>query len=97
MVLGTRNVLEDFEREGFIERVTRSGHVRFDFHGRHWKLRNELTAEDVVWACRLLSKLSHRQLDDAFRAAGYPEDHRRRYVAKIEEKIQQGLALEGKQ
>jgi hypothetical protein len=48
----------------------------------------------VVWACRLLAGLSHQQLDDVFRAAGYTESVRGRYIRKIEERIRQGLALE---
>ncbi len=93
MALGSRNNLKDFESEGFIEGVE-DGRVKFDFRGRHTRLRNDLTPEDVVWACRLLSNLGHRQLDTIFRTAGYSSGDRRRFVEKIEEKIQQGLALE---
>lgn len=92
MALGTRNDLEDFEGEGFIEGVE-DGKVRFDFKGRHKGLRNDLTPEDVRWACKLLAGLSHRQLDDAFRAAGYDDEQRRRFLRKIEEKIRQGLEV----
>ena len=61
---------------------------------RHPRLRGQVTTEDVVWACRLLDGLSDRQLEDAFRAAGYPESVRSRFIRKIEEKIKEGLALE---
>jgi len=91
--LGSRNDLADFEQEGFIKGVE-DGRVQFDFHGRHRALRNDITPEEVVWACRLLSNLGHHRLDAIFRAAGYSSGERRRFVAKIEEKIQQGLALE---
>jgi hypothetical protein len=93
IALGSRNNLEDFEAEGFIEGVE-DGRVKFDFHGRHSRLRNDLTPEDVVWACRLLSNLSHRQLDTIFKTAGYSPHERRRFIAKIEEKVEQGLSLE---
>ncbi|HEX5041943.1 MAG TPA: hypothetical protein VFV75_03505 [Candidatus Polarisedimenticolaceae bacterium] len=93
IALGSRNNLQDFERAGFIEGVE-EGRVKFDFRGRHFRLRNDLTPEDVVWACRLLSNLGHRQLDTIFKAAGYSASERRRFIAKIEEKIRQGLALE---
>jgi len=93
IALGSRNDLKDFESEGFIEGVE-DGRVKFDFRGRHRALRDDLTPQDVVWACRLLSNLGHRQLDTIFRTAGYSSDQRRRFVKKIEEKIRQGLALE---
>lgn len=91
--LGTRNVLEDFESQDFI-RDLEDGRVRFDYHSRHKRLLQEVSAADVVWTCRLLSRLTDRQLQDAFRAAGYPRDARERFIRKIKQKIQQGLALE---
>lgn len=92
--IGTRNRIEDFESQGFVRGV-RDGRVAFDWHGRHGGLLRKIGPSDVVWACRLLSRLSDRQLSDAFRAAGYPDDVGSRYVRKIKDKIAQGLALEG--
>ena len=40
-----------------------------------------------------MARLSDAQWHDAFRAAGYPEDQRRRYIAKIKSKIAEGLTL----
>ena len=57
------------------------------------RLVDMLTIPDVVWTCRLFARLSDRQLDDAFRAAGYSDDERARYVAKVKSKIAEGLAL----
>jgi hypothetical protein len=93
IALGSRNNLKDFESAGFIEGVE-NGRVKFDFRGRHVRLRNDLTPDDVVWACRLLSNLGRRQLDTIFKAAGYSAGERRRFIAKIEDKIRQGLELE---
>ncbi len=53
-----------------------------------------LEPADVVWACRLISRLSDRQLADAFRAAHYAPEVSARYIAKIRAKLQQGLAVE---
>jgi protein tyrosine/serine phosphatase len=89
--LGSRNVVEDFESQDFIRRLE-SGRVKFA-HYRHGDLLRTITPEDVVWTCRLMARLTDRQLQDAFRAAGYPRDVRDRYVRKIRQKIQQGLAL----
>lgn len=90
--LGSRNDIRDFESQGFVEGVE-SGRVKFDYASRHRDLLREITPADVVWTCRLMSRLTDRQLDDAFRAAGYPPDVRVRFVRKIREKIGQGLAL----
>ena len=42
---------------------------------------------------RLMAELSDRQLDDAFRAAGFSREARERYIRKLREKIREGLAL----
>jgi hypothetical protein len=91
--VGTRDNIDHFESQDLIEKM-KDGRVKFDFHARHRFLVNDIPRQDVVWACRLLSRLSDRQWDDAFRSAGYPEDLRRRYIRKIKEKIAQGVALE---
>lgn len=90
--LGSRNDIDDFESQGFVAGVE-GGRVRFEHQSRHEGLLKEITPADVVWTCRLLARLSDRQLDDAFRAAGYPREVRERFAAKIRSKIRQGLAL----
>jgi hypothetical protein len=42
-----------------------------------------------------MARVSDAQYDDAFRAGGYSDDVRRRYVAKLKSKIAEGLALQG--
>lgn len=90
---GSRNDLDGYEQTRFITGVS-GEHVHFDFLWRHARLRSQVTRADVVWVCRLLAGLSHRQLDDVFRAAGYAESVRGRFIRKIEENVRQGLALE---
>jgi hypothetical protein len=92
---GTRNDLAGFEAQGFVTGQRDDGTVRFDYHGRHRELLRGLRVEDVVWTCRLLSRLTGQQWDDAFRAAGYDEATRRRYIAKVTGKVADGLALAG--
>jgi hypothetical protein len=94
MKQGSRNDLEGFEEQGFIKDVDGT-RVKFHYRGVHGALLDQLTPADVVWACRLLSRLSDQQWDDAFRAAGYDESVRRRYVTKLKSKVQEGLALTG--
>ena len=54
-----------------------------------------LTVDDVLWTCRLMARISDRQWRDAFRAAGYEDAERRRYIRKLKSKIGEGLALKG--
>jgi uncharacterized protein len=91
--VGTRNNIEEFVSENLIREVD-DGSVRFAYKSRHRGLVNDIPADDVLWICRLMNRLTPAQLDDAFRAAGYPAGIRGRYVRKIREKIQEGLALE---
>jgi len=90
--VGSRNNLRDFENQGFVTGA-RNGRVKFDYNAGHKGLLSGITPADVVWTCRLMARLTDSQLHDAFRAAGYPQDVADRYVRKIEQKIQEGLAL----
>jgi len=90
--VGSRNKIVDFESQDYVLGVE-DGRVLFDYHGRHGATVRMVTPEDVVWACRLFSRLSDKQLRDAFRAAEYPDDVAARYITKIRDKIRQGLAL----
>jgi hypothetical protein len=89
---GSRNDLEDFEEQGFIERVD-GDRVEFFYRGIHGRLVDRLTRTDVIWAAERMAGISDAQWDDAFRAAGYPEDQRRRYIQKIKSKIAEGVQL----
>jgi hypothetical protein len=89
---GSRNNIEDFEERGFIKRVE-GDRVEFFYRGIYDSLVDTVTKDDVVWACRLLARLSDEQWNDAFRAAGYPPEPAGRYIAKIKSKIDEGLKL----
>lgn len=91
--VGGRSDIDGFESQGFVKRSA-DDRLEFDYHGPHRELVKELAPQDVLWTCRLLSRVKDAQLDDAFRAAGYDDAHRRRYVAKIRQKIAEGLALD---
>ena len=92
--IGTRNRIEDFEGQEFVRGVEK-GRVKFDYHGRHRGLLDDITPADVSWVCGLLARLTDNQLSDAFRAAAYEPDVAGRYIKKIKEKLAQGVALHG--
>ena len=91
---GSRNDVDGFEEQGFIERVD-GQKVRFDYNGIHRKLVDTITLDDVVWTARLMSRISDAQWRDAFRAGGFTPSQQQRYIAKLKSKIRDGLALAG--
>ena len=89
---GTKNNLEDFERQGFVRRIE-GERVTFDYSGLDGGLVNSVTVEDLRWTCALLSRLSEAQWADAFRAGGYNSADTSRYVRKIQGKIAEAQRL----
>jgi hypothetical protein len=87
-----RGNIDSFEREPFVLGVDR-GTVRFGFRGRHRELLAGVGVDDVHWICERLQRLNERQWRDAFRAGNYADDVTTRYIARIRQKIQEGLAL----
>jgi hypothetical protein len=87
-----RNWLEGFEEQSFITGVSESG-VEFDYDGRHQELLAMISPGDVQWAARQMARLTDAQWRDAFRAGNYATPQAERYIARIKEKIADGLAL----
>jgi hypothetical protein len=88
-----KNHPESFEQMPFILGVN-GGFVEFAYKGWYKNLVSaRIKPEDVAWAANLLGQLSDKQMQDAFRAAGYDPNVARRFIAKLEQKIQQGRSL----
>jgi hypothetical protein len=87
-----RNNVDSFEKQAFITAV-KDGRVQFEFHGRHQELLRNVTPTDVRWICLRLERLNEHDWHEAFRAAGYDGPTTERYLAKIHDKVQQGLGL----
>jgi hypothetical protein len=81
-----------FDDTRFITGVE-GGYVRFDYRGRHKALFERISPADVRWACQRLAALTDDQLQDAFRAAGYPKATADRFIRRLEQKIADGLQL----
>jgi hypothetical protein len=90
-----RGDIEVFEQTPFIKGVV-NGHVRFDWRGRHRILVSRLTPDDVHWICSRLAKLTDDQWGDAFRAAGYAPPLAARFIRRLKQKTQEGLAVQAK-
>jgi hypothetical protein len=87
-----RNWLDAFESHAFITSVG-DGTVGFDYQGRHQELLSMITPGDVQWAAQQLARLTDAQWDDAFRAGNYADPVAARFIARIKEKIADGLVL----
>ncbi len=75
-VKGSRNEPEDYASDKFIEGVE-GNQVRLHYSGKNSGLMRGVTVEDAKWLGAILSRLSDRQIEDAFRAANYgPEEVR---------------------
>jgi hypothetical protein len=66
----SRNNPKDYSEAKFVERVE-NGFVKFNFAGVNSQLLDRITVADARWIGSWLSRLSDRQLTDAFRAANY--------------------------
>jgi hypothetical protein len=88
-----KNHADSFEQMPFILGVN-NGFVEFAYNGWYKNLvRERIKPEEVAWATNLLGQLSDKQMQDAFRAAGYDPDVAGRFISKLREKIQQGRSL----
>jgi hypothetical protein len=91
---GSRNDVNGFVEQGFIKEVD-GQRVKFHYNGIHRKLVDTIAVKDVVWASRLMSRVTDEQWRDAFRAGGFAPGEQQRYVEKLKSKIRDGLALAG--
>ena len=69
-IKGTRNEPEDYAKDEFIDGVE-GNIVRLDYDGKNSDMMRDITIADAKWIGGLLSRLSDRQLKDAFEAANY--------------------------
>jgi hypothetical protein len=88
-----KNHPDSFERHPFILGVN-GRWVDFAYDGWYRNLvRDRVTPADVAWASNLLGRLSERQWDEAFRAAGYEPDVADRFIRTLGAKIRQGRSV----
>jgi hypothetical protein len=89
-----RNDIDQFEKEPFI--VKQEGQrLQFGYSGRWKELFKGLTPADIRWTCERLNRLSPHQWEEAFRAGGYPPELAARFIRRFQQKVEQGLALQG--
>lgn len=89
-----RNKPETYVRTKFVEGV-KGGRVRFAYNGKNSGLFDNITVEQARWIGGVLSRLSDRQLSDAFRAANYTPDEIQMLAGAVRSKINQLVNVRG--
>lgn len=90
----SRNEPEKYVKTKFVEGADKD-RVRFAFHGKQDELMNQVTLEDAKWIGGLLSQLSDKQLEDAFRAADFTPEETQILVAEVKDRINELVNLPG--
>ncbi|HEX8290642.1 MAG TPA: hypothetical protein VF570_02725 [Pyrinomonadaceae bacterium] len=81
-----RNDPEDYAKDAFLEDV-KGGQVYLFYKGKRQDLFDDIRVDEARWIAGLLSKLSERQIGDAFRAANYTPGEVRVLTAAVRERI----------
>jgi hypothetical protein len=90
----TKNDVEAFDRQQFVEGLDERGFVKFEDVGRrHRHLFKDIRGEDVRWVCERLDRLTEEQWGDLFRGAGYDATTSNRFMAALRRRIREGLEL----
>jgi len=88
----SRNDPGGYAKANFIDTV-KNDRVDFHFHSKLNNLFDDITVEDAKWMGHWLSKLSDRQIEDAFRAANYSSQDVQLLAGAFRERIKELVEL----
>jgi hypothetical protein len=91
-IKGSRNEPEDYVDDKFIDGV-RGDIVRLDYEGKNSDIMKDITIADARWIGNWLSRLSDRQLEDAFRAANYSSEEVSMLARAVRKRINELMSL----
>src|SRR5215204_4499261 len=91
-IKGSRNEPEDYVKDEFIAEV-QGNTVRFDYGGKNSEIFRDITVADAKWIGNWLSRLSDRQIEDAFRAANYNSSQVRMLSDAVRKRIKELVNL----
>lgn len=83
-----RNDPEDYAKDAFLEDV-KGGQVYLFYKGKRQDLFDDIRVDEARWIAGLLSKLTDRQISDAFRAANYTPEDVRTLAAAVRGRIEE--------
>ena len=88
----SRNNPKDYSKAGFIDKV-KGNRVAFRYGGKNRGLFKNISLDDAKWLGSLLSRLSDRQIEDAFRAANYSPSEVRIMTEAVRRRINELVNL----
>lgn len=91
-IKGSRNEPDDYVEDEFIDEIE-GNMVRLDYSGKNSKIMRDITIADAKWIGGWLSRLSARQIQDAFRAANYNVEEVRLLSGAVRKRIQELINL----
>ncbi len=92
-IKGSRNEPKDYVGDKFIDQVE-GDKVRLDYDGKNSEMMRNITIADAKWIGGWLSRLSDRQIEDAFRAANYSADEVRMLASAVRKRINELTSLQ---
>ena len=90
----SRNKPEDYWEDPFLEDV-KNGQVFLFYKGKRQDLFDDIRIDEARWIAGLLSKLSDRQIGDAFRAANYTPAEIRTLTEAVRARISELASIRG--
>jgi hypothetical protein len=88
----SRNKPEDYEKATFVKDVD-DNYVDFHYGGKKREIFDDISVADAKWTGQLLSRLSRRQIADAFRAANYDRQDQAILTSAVLDRIDQLVRL----
>ncbi len=92
-IKGSRNDPDDYVTDDFIDEV-HANTVRLDYSGKNSSIMRNITIADARWIGGWLSRLSDRQIEDAFRAANYNAEEVLMLASAVRKRIQELASLQ---
>lgn len=88
----SRNNPKDYARARFVDKV-KGNRVAFRYGGKNRGLFKNIAIEDAKWIGELLSRLTDRQIADAFRAANYSPAEVRMFTEAVRRRVNELVNL----
>jgi len=92
-IKGSRNEPNDYVKDEFVNGVA-GNTVQLDYSGKNESLMRNITISEARWIGGWLSRLSDRQLQDAFRAANYNAEEVRLLAGAVRKRINELTKLQ---
>ena len=90
----SRNEPQKYVKTDFVQ-GEKGGRLRFAYSGKQSGLFDQVSIADAKWIGGLLSQLSDKQIEDAFRAANFKPEEIQMLMAEVKDRINQLVNLPG--